>query len=222
MILNKIVRLIVIIILLITNPAFSNQTVHSEVTGPGKPLVSGKPIPVGTTDKNGPLAFPGIQNQPVGTASVFDSKQPDLFLMGNRHGPVLYLYKYLKTNSEGVPVFGNRIIVKTPFSVKRPPIGTIFQTADGIIHGIWLLKNDLVHTVYDREKHSFTEIERETVKALPRAPSSLAVLSNPDESVEILFGISDGVSNRPPYFDPDPQLFLVSRKNHCFLFLSTS
>ena len=205
MIMNKTVRLVVIAILLLTNPAFSNQTAHSEVSGPGTPLVSGKPVPVGTTDRMGPLAFPGIENHPVGIASVFDSKQPDLFLMGNRHGPGLYLYKYLKTNSEGVPVFGNRIIVKTPFSVKHPPIGAIFQTADGIIHGTWLLKNDLVHTVYDREKHSFTEIERQAIKGLPRAPSSLAVLSNPDESVEIIFGISDGVSSRPPHFDPAPQ-----------------
>lgn len=203
---KKLIYLISIVMLMLTNPAFSSQPDHFEVSGPVTLLASGKPIPVGASDKIGPLAFPGIENHPVGIAFVFGSRQPDIFLMGNRHGPGLYLYKYLKTNSEGVPVFGNRIRVKVPFSVKIPPQGTIFQINDGTIHGVWLLKNDLVHTVYDRREHSFAETQRVAVKGLPRAPCSLGVLLNLDGSVEVLLGISDGVASRPrPDYKPDPQ-----------------
>jgi len=172
----------------------------------GSGLISGKPIPVGTNDNTGPLAFPGIQNRPLGVAYVFGSQHPDIFLIGNRHGPGLYLYRWIKNSDDGIPIFGNRTNIKMPFSIKNPPPGTIFQTGDGVVHGIWLLKEKLVHTIFDSKEYAFREKENVTVTPLPRPPDTLGVLLNPDRSLHILLGISDGVSSRPRLgFEPDPK-----------------
>ncbi len=171
-------------------------------------LVSGEPIPAGTEGGLGPLA-PVITQNPVGSAFVFGSEEPDLFVIGRgwyrtKRGRFshLYLFPWVATATSGAPVFGVPIQVKTEFFGP----GTVFQTDDNVIHGVWLSGSVLVHTVYDVEKHSFSETERVSLPKLPRSPSEVAVLPNPDGSVEILLGIGDGVVSRPTDFpDRDPR-----------------
>lgn len=166
-------------------------------------LVSGKPIPVGAANRLGPLAAPGVHNYPIGVAFVFESKQPDLFVKSVVGvTPGLYLYRWITTTPNQVPVFGERISIKSPFSNSKLPPGTIFQTKDGKIHGVWFLKNDLIHTVYSREEHKFVEAERVKIEGLPRSPGTVSCLLNHDGSVEILLGISDGVRYRPKDWNP--------------------
>jgi len=165
-------------------------------------LISGQPIPVGTRDGLGPLA-PAISQNPVGAAFVFGSEQPDLFVNGRgwyqtKKGRFshYYLFPWVSTTGNGTPVFGAPIRVKTEFT--RP--GTVFQMDDDVIHGVWLSGSELVHTVYDSGNHSFAEKERMPLPELPRNPSEVAMLPNPDGSMEILLGIGDGVASRPTDF----------------------
>ena len=66
-------------------------------------------IPVGAGDQHGPLATPAIISYPLGTAPVFGKAQPDLFAQTGRHGEDrgVYLYPWVATSEEGVPVFGH-------------------------------------------------------------------------------------------------------------------
>lgn len=167
--------------------------------GAAAQLESGKPIRVGTLKGRGPLALPVLQNWVRGSAFVFDSRQPDLFVKGQA-GPAtgLYVFPWLETTQEGVPVFGKPTRVKSPFTDR----GTIFQTADGIIHGVWLDGRNLVHTTFDRAGLQFTETGRVLLEGLPRNPSNVAVILNPDGSIDVVLEISDGVVHRTSDVEP--------------------
>ena len=42
----------------------------------------------------------------------------------------------------GAPVFAQPVPVKCPFTDR----GTVFQTKDGVVHGLWIVEDELVHT----------------------------------------------------------------------------
>ncbi len=172
------------------------------------PLVSGDLIPAGAPDGRSPLAIHAINSLPLGVAKVFGSEQPDLFVRSTKfgHEPGLFLFPWVATADDGTPVFGTRIPVSYPFGGKFPPNGTIFQTGDGVVHGIWIVSGKLAHTVYDKEERAFTETGRITLRGLPRGPRTVGVLPNPDGTVEVLLGISDGVKGRHDEFSSrDPR-----------------
>ena len=106
-------------------------------------LVSGQPIPVGTPDGRGPLAA-GLSSVPVGAAYVYGSERPDLFVTAGNFSadPGLFLYKWTGTGPNGEPVFGERRKVTEEGG---HGVGTIFQTEDGVIHGLWLDGGALRH-----------------------------------------------------------------------------
>ena len=165
-------------------------------------LTSGQAIPVGTRDGLGPLSA-SITQCAVGSAYVFGSAQPDIFVTGRGWNRTekgryshLYLYPWVSTADSGAPVFGHPIQVNTRFTES----GAIIQLDDRLIHGVWLAGAELVHTLYDVENHSFSEVERVALPELPRDPSEVTVLLNSDGSLEVPLGIGDGVASRPSGF----------------------
>ncbi|HPA44329.1 MAG TPA: VCBS repeat-containing protein [bacterium] len=172
------------------------------------PLVSGKPIPVGTADGWG-LFSAGLSQEPIGAAYVLGSEQADLFVIGrgwyagrkDRHNR-LFLYPWVCSAENGTPVFGAPISIESPHT----GAGTIFQAEDKTIHGVWIDGSMLAHTVFDVEKRTFSELEKVEISGLPRNPSEVAVLMNPDASVEVFLGIGDGVTFGPTdYGGRDPK-----------------
>ncbi len=170
-------------------------------------LESGGRIPVGTGDARGPLAAHAVISHPVGVASVFGGEQPGLFVRTGRFGSEagLFLHPWIATAEDGTPVFGGRIPVRFPLARKSrgrryPAHGSIFQTPDGVVHGVWLDRDSLVHTLFDAETRSFEIAGRVRIEGLPHHPESVAVVVNPDASVEALLGIGDGVALRPSEF----------------------
>jgi hypothetical protein len=164
-------------------------------------LISGEPIPVGTIERIGPMTSGGVWQTPLGYAYVFGKERPDLFVIHGDWYPGLYLYPYKSTTQEGIPVFGDGIPVEPLFG-KKP--GTVFQDEDGIVHGLWLIDKDLVHTIFDIEHTRFEEIGRVTLNELVRNPQinrddddALAVIVNPDGSIEVILGLHDGAGYRP-------------------------
>jgi len=171
------------------------------------PLISGEPIPVGSPDRRGPLSA-GLSSRPVGAAAVFGSAQPDLFVVAGRHSsrPGLYLYRWLATAPGGAPVFGERVRVDHPFGdmlASGKVHVAIVQTGDGVIHGVWLKGNELIHSVYDAGKRSFIRDEGGPVSldGLPRPGREIAVMLNPDGSLEVLISVPDGVRAQPGDYD---------------------
>jgi len=166
----------------------------------GVEWVSGKAIPVGGPDRRGPLSV-GVVNRPLGVASVTGAQAPDLFVASNRHSAIrgLFLYPWRDTAPTGAPVFGPRLTVKHPGPGDLPPAGTIFQTADGVVHGWWLKGKSVVRTVYDKTRRAFVATEAPSLEfeGLPRAPGYIAVDVHPDGSAQIALGIHDGTPGRP-------------------------
>ncbi|MBN2296607.1 MAG: VCBS repeat-containing protein [Pirellulales bacterium] len=153
-------------------------------------IVSGTPLKVGTDDGRGPLAMPVIQSFPVGTAYISSSAGADLFVRGRGGSGGLYLYRWKAMDPSGTPVFS----VPVPVSGLFMDSGSIFQTLDRVVHGVWLTKSVLVHTVFDADNLKFTEKERVSLEDLDLPdPSNVTVLLNPDGSVEVILEVSGGI-----------------------------
>jgi len=183
------------------------SSMHAAQTQDAPPLESGACIPVGTAGQCGPLATHAIVSTPIGAAFVFGKAQPDLFVATGRFGrnTGLFLYPWAATTPDGIPVFGTPIPLQFPLAQKHrgknyPPTGVIFQTQDGAIHGLWRDGKKLLLTTFDPGTRSFAEERTLTIPGLPRSPESIGLLQNPGGSVEILFGIADGVRYTPDDF----------------------
>lgn len=153
-------------------------------------------LPVAAPGGHGPLALRNLRHVPMGYGHVFGSAQPDLFVSGFGGLQRLYLFPWRETDPDGTPVFKEAIQVQSPFTER----GQIFQTDDGVIHGIWLTGREVVHTTFNADSMAFSEVGRVLVASLPSNPVSVAVFPMEDGSVDLVFEISDGVQLR----DGDP------------------
>jgi len=119
----------------------------------------------------GPISLPGLSHTIVGAASVFRSARPDLFVMTHGRASGFYLFRYLRTGGDGAPIFVPPRPLATPFADGK---GTIVETPDGIIHGLWLEKNLLHLTTFDRISLTFTGSESVTLTGLASGAQSVA------------------------------------------------
>jgi len=147
-----------------------------------------KPLPVAAPHGRGPLALVNLNHHVLGHANVSGGKQPDLFVAGFGGAKAVHLFKWVDTADTGAPVFAQPVEVKSAYNEQ----GTIFQTKDGIIHGLWIVGKELVHTVFEREGNAFTEKERLPLGKDTKSPQSLAALANEDGSYELAFEVSNG------------------------------
>lgn len=145
------------------------------------------PLPLKSAAPNGegPLSLPFLRNGIVGSAFVFGSKQPDLFVCGNGKTSALYLFKWLRNNESGVPVFDKPIPINSFFTSK----GTIFETSDGTIHALWLQKEVFVHSIFDKIALSFNIQKEIKLPALSSAVNSISAFANSDGSVDIVMEV---------------------------------
>ncbi len=67
----------------------------------------------------------------------------------------------------------------------------MFQRQDGKIIGLWISKEELVTTEFDREKLEFRETKREKLPQAVKSPASLGVLVN-DEGYDVAYELSNG------------------------------
>ena len=118
-------------------------------------MIGGDPIRVGG-NRLGPLSTGGVQSIPLGAAFVYGSARPDLFAGGDRWYPGVYLYRWIN-DENSVPVFSDRRKVTVPRTGNRAATGTVFQTAEGKIYGLWLDGMDIIPTTYDRRNSRFNE-----------------------------------------------------------------
>jgi hypothetical protein len=135
----------------------------------------------------GPLALINLNHHVLGHARLFGGKQPDLFVAGYGGPQAVHLFRWVDTAESGAPVFAEPVVVKCAFKDK----GVVFQRKDGSISGLWISKEELVTTLFDRAKLEFIETKREKLPKGVKSPSSLGVLVNAD-GVDLAFEMSDG------------------------------
>jgi hypothetical protein len=146
-----------------------------------------KALPSAAEKGRGPLALVNLNHHVLGHARVFGGKEPDLFVAGYGGPQAVHLFKWADTAENGAPVFAEPVVVKCAFKDK----GSVFQAKDGTITGLWISKEELVTTVFDREKLEFRETKREKLPKAVKSPSSLGVLENGD-GYDLAFEISNG------------------------------
>lgn len=158
-----------------------------------------QPLKSAAPNGEGPLALPYLRNEVMGSVSVFGSGQPDLFVAGVGKTRNLFLFRWLRNNEDGVPVFDAPVRIKSP----NDPKGTIFQTKDGVIHGLWLENKAVVHSVFDRKSLSFSVKNEVMLPELPSSVSSISAFLNIDGSADLVlevkgFGIPAKYANQNP------------------------
>ncbi|MES2696066.1 MAG: hypothetical protein V4773_21515 [Verrucomicrobiota bacterium] len=174
------------------------------------PKLDGDRVRIGG-DGRGALSA-GLSNYPLGAAYIHGPKEarrsPDLFVMAGKFSrePGLYLYRWVASEKDGAPVFGDRLKIAAPSEGGVPLTGTIFQSKTGTIYGFWLSKGAIVRTRFDLAKRAFESLKLPPLK-LPapegatnpdnRTPSRFAVLENADGSLEIILSVGDGTVFRP-------------------------
>ena len=146
-----------------------------------------KALPSAAEKGRGPLALVNLNHHVLGHARVFGGKEPDLFVAGYGGPQAVHLFKWVDTAENGAPVFAEPVVVKCAFKDK----GCVFQRTDGRVVGLWIDKEELVTTSFDREKLEFRETKREKLPKAVKSPSSLGVLMN-GEGYDIAFEMSNG------------------------------
>ncbi len=162
-------------------------------------LVSGQPLKVAVNGGVGLLASPNAyKTVPVGCAKVFGGQRPDLFVNAT-HGIErgLYLYRWVRDNEQGQPVFAEPVRMKHPFGNHSPPEGSIVQDAAGAIHGFWMDKSRLVRCRFDRETMVFQRVAQRTLTGLPRLPDAVTILEMTAERMDVVVTCSNGAKYRP-------------------------
>ena len=143
------------------------------------PLKSGAPAGVG------PLQVPYNQNVAVGAAYVFGGARPDLFIRGQSHSRASYLFKYLRDDPQGAPIFAPAIPVESPYEDRD----FVFQTPDGTVHIFGIDKTEIGHATFDKTKNAFIEIGRIPLPPELKGAQNLAVFVNADGSVDLAFDL---------------------------------
>lgn len=144
------------------------------------------PLKLATPNGEGTLALPYLRNKMVGAAFVFGSEQPDLFISGNTRSSDLFLFRWLRNSQTGVPVFDEPVQIKSYYTSN----GTVFQTNDGIIHGLWLNGDSIIHTIFDAVTLDFRIQNKVKLPHLPSSVRSLSAFPNPDGSVDLVLEVS--------------------------------
>lgn len=141
------------------------------------------PLPSSATEGQGPLALPNLNHHVLGAARVDADEFADLFVSGHGGPQQVYLFRRAGTSAEGSPVFAPPQAVQCEFKDR----GTIFETQDGQIHGLWLVKDELVQTVFDKKALAFREKARLKLDPKLKSPPSVGAWENADGSLDLAF-----------------------------------
>jgi hypothetical protein len=162
--------------------AFAGLTLSS-AADPNDDLV---PLPSAAPHGLGPIALPGLSHTVLGAVSVFGTGRPDLLVITRGRASGLYLFPFLRTGTDGAPIFAPPRAVRLPSADGR---GTIFETADGVIHGLWLEKNVLRRTTFDRASLTFAAAGSVPLSGLVAGAQGVAALPAADGGLDLVFDV---------------------------------
>jgi hypothetical protein len=159
-----------------------------------EPPVSGEPLRVTQNGGVGYLASPeAYTTVPLGAASVSGGARPDLFTTANNGvTKSAYLYRYLRDEEDGRPVFAPPVPVKHPLGPGGLPTGRIYAAKDGTVYGLFIDGKSLTRCRFDPKANAFVEAGQIKLPTLPDAPGSLGILSGDDARLELAFTVEHG------------------------------
>jgi len=160
-------------------------------------LQTGEAIAVGTDAQVGVLALPSISCTPLGAAYVTGGKRPDLFLTSDRWHPGIYLYRWVKDDQAGSPIFSQPIEVTPPFDEAASSHGYLLTDATGQVFGFWLRGNKLVAAKFDPQSNRFETVSQTTILDLPANPGCVAIRLVDDKHLAGFITVGDGTILRP-------------------------
>ena len=170
---------------------------HAASAAPAADLI---PLPSAAPHGLGPISLPGLSHTVLGTASVFRSARPDLFVMTRGRAAGLYLFPYLRTDADAAPIFSPPRPLRLPFADGK---GTVFETADGTILGLWLEKNTLHRTTFDRRTLTFTATDEVKLTGLAIGAQSVTAFSAVDGALDLVLEVpGDASPARSPAINP--------------------
>lgn len=152
-------------------------------TSPATDLI---PLPSAAPQGLGPISLPGLSHTVLGTASVFRSARPDLFVMTHGRAAGFYLFRFLRLGADDAPIFAPPRPLRAPFAEGK---GTIFETSDGTIHGLWLEKNTLRRTTFDRTSLTFVPTGSVQLAGLATGAQSVAAFPGADGTLDLVFEV---------------------------------
>jgi hypothetical protein len=161
---------------------------HAASAAPAADLI---PLPSAAPHGLGPISLPGLSHTVLGTASVFRSARPDLFVMTRGRAAGLYLFPYLRTDADAAPIFSPPRPLRLPFADGK---GTVFETADGTILGLWLEKNTLHRTTFDRRTLTFTATDEVKLTGLAIGAQSVTAFSAVDGALDLVLEVPGDAS----------------------------
>lgn len=137
----------------------------------------------------GPLALVNLHHHVLGHAYIFGGKGPDLFVAGYGGPQAVHLFRWKDKAANGAPIFSEPIVVRSAFKDK----GSVFQRPDGSVIGLWIDRNEIVTTSFDRDEMAFVETKRVKLPDEIKSPASLGVIASV-EGDDIAFEVSHGGS----------------------------
>ncbi len=147
-----------------------------------------EPLPSAAPQGRGPLALVNLNHRVLGHARVHGGAMPDLFVAGFGGPQAVHLFRWVDTVENGAPVFARPVQVACDFKDK----GVVFQTEDGVVHGLWISKDHLVRTEFDKEAVAFRETGRVKLDPAVKSAANLAVLPGGDGGLDLAFELSNG------------------------------
>lgn len=136
----------------------------------------------------GPLALVNLNHIVLGYAHVSGGRQPDLFVAGFGGPEAVHWFKWVDTDASGAPVFAQPVQVKSPYHEK----GIVIEGKDGVTYGLWLTKEGLVRTRFDKEAAEFLEVDRVALAKEVKSQASFTILLNEDGSMDLALEASNG------------------------------
>lgn len=116
-------------------------------------------IKVTANDSVGEFDMYSTQGQIVGIAYISNPNLPDIFIQSSSLFPDFSRYKCIGRNTNGIPIFGQRIKVTLPSTTDDNMFPSyIFQTTDKKVHMVWYSSGYLRYGLYDESANKFNEV----------------------------------------------------------------
>lgn len=148
----------------------------------------------------GPISLPGLSHTVLGTAAVYRSARPDVFVVTRGRAAGLYLLRFLRTGADDAPIFAPPQPLPPPFADAK---GAVFETADGVIHGLWLEKNVLHRTTFDRTSLTFAPGGTVPLTGIASGAQSVAAFPRADGGLDLVLEVpGETTPARSPVTNP--------------------
>jgi hypothetical protein len=168
--------------------------------------ISGEALRTEAGEGDGRFALPGIASKPLGVVVLNGEKAfPAMIDSSDKWYPGLNLYRTVGFSTQGAPIFSLGEPISADFLDVVDPPGSVIQSSDGEIYGIWCLKDMLVLARLNLTNMAFEKMAESKLEGLPREPRALTASFNSEDRVDLYFSVTDGTRYKAPGSFREPE-----------------